>query len=295
MSPLKSPREAPGEIASVLVEALPYIRRFSNRIVVVKYGGNALAGADGDESAALAAFAEDVVLLRTVGMLPVIVHGGGPQIGEMLSRLGVTSTFVDGLRVTDAATLEIARMVLLGKVNSDLVAAINVHGPLAVGLSGADAKLITASATHPELGFVGSVEVVDTTIVRQLCDQGLIPVVATIGADASGQQYNINADTVAGSLAAALEAEKLIMLTDVAGLRSNPDDASSTVSRVTVAELEGFVASGAVVGGMVPKVEACIHAVRGGAKAAHLLDGRVPHAVLVELFTDGGIGTMVQP
>jgi acetylglutamate kinase len=295
VSPLKSAREAPGEIASVLVEALPYIRRFSNRIVVVKYGGNALAGADGDESAALAAFAEDVVLLRTVGMLPVIVHGGGPQIGDMLRRLGVTSTFVDGLRVTDAETLEIARMVLLGKVNSDLVAAINVHGPLAVGLSGADAKLLTASPANRDLGFVGSVDEVDTTIVRQLCDQGLIPVVATIGADASGQQYNINADTVAGALAAALHAEKLIMLTDVSGLRSNPEDPSTTLSRVTVAELEQLVADGAVVGGMVPKVDACVHAVRGGAKAAHMLDGRVPHAVLVELFTDGGIGTMVQP
>jgi acetylglutamate kinase len=213
----------------------------------------------------------------------------------MLRRLGVTSTFVDGLRVTDAETLEIARMVLLGKVNSDLVAAINVHGPLAVGLSGADAKLLTASPANRDLGFVGSVDEVDTTIVRQLCDQGLIPVVATIGADASGQQYNINADTVAGALAAALHAEKLIMLTDVSGLRSNPEDPSTTLSRVTVAELEQLVADGAVVGGMVPKVDACVHAVRGGAKAAHMLDGRVPHAVLVELFTDGGIGTMVQP
>ena len=294
MSPLVDPRTASREIASVLVEALPYIRRFSNKIVVVKYGGNALAGSEGEESAALAAFAEDVVLLRTVGMLPVIVHGGGPQIGAMLGRLGVTSTFVDGLRVTDAATLEIARMVLLGKVNSDLVAAINVHGPLAVGLSGADAKLLTAAASHPELGFVGSVASVDTTIVRQLCAQGLIPVVATIGADASGQQYNINADTVAGALAAALEAEKLIMLTDVAGLRTDPLNASTTVSRVTASELRAMVASGSVVGGMVPKVEACLHAVEGGAGAAHLLDGRIPHAVLLELFTDGGIGTMVQ-
>ncbi len=261
MSPTVDPREGASEIASVLVEALPYIRRFRGKIVVVKYGGNALAGAEGSEHDALQAFAEDVVLLATVGMLPVIVHGGGPQIGEMLQRLGVASTFVDGLRVTDAATLEIARMVLLGKVNSDLVAAINTHGPLAVGLSGADARLITASAHDAALGFVGTVDTVDPTIVLQLCAQGLIPVVATIGADADGQQYNINADTVAGALAAALRAEKLVMLTDVAGLRRDPDDPSSTVSRLRAEELRELVESGAVVGGMVPKVAAVLHAV----------------------------------
>jgi len=295
MSPTVDPREGASEIASVLVEALPYIRRFRGKIVVVKYGGNALAGAAGSEQDALQAFAEDVVLLATVGILPVIVHGGGPQIGEMLQRLGVASTFVDGLRVTDAATLEIARMVLLGKVNSDLVAAINTHGPLAVGLSGADARLITASAHDAALGFVGTVDAVDPTIVLQLCAQGLIPVVATIGADADGQQYNINADTVAGALAAALHAEKLVMLTDVAGLRRDPGDPSSTVSRLVADELVALVDSGAVVGGMVPKVEAVLHAVQGGCAAAHLLDGRIPHAVLLELFTDGGVGTMVLP
>ena len=295
MSPTVDPREGASEIASVLVEALPYIRRFRGKIVVVKYGGNALAGAEGSEHDALQAFAEDVVLLATVGILPVIVHGGGPQIGEMLQRLGVASTFVDGLRVTDAATLEIARMVLLGKVNSDLVAAINTHGPLAVGLSGADARLITASAYDAALGFVGTVDTVDPTIVLQLCAQGLIPVVATIGADADGQQYNINADTVAGALAAALRAEKLVMLTDVAGLRRDPDDPSSTVSRLRAEELRELVESGAVVGGMVPKVAAVLHAVEGGCAAAHLLDGRIPHAVLLELFTDGGVGTMVLP
>jgi acetylglutamate kinase len=295
VSAVVDPRAAAEEIASVLVEALPYIRRFSGKVVVVKYGGNALAGAAGSEADALAAFAEDMVLLATVGILPVVVHGGGPQIGEMLNRLGVESTFVDGLRVTDAATLEIARMVLLGKVNSDLVAAINTHGPLAVGLSGADARLITARAHDEALGFVGQVAAVDPTIVHQLCAQSLIPVVATIGADADGQQYNINADTVAGALAAALGAEKLVMLTDVAGLRRDPDDAASTVSRLTADELDDLVASGAVVGGMVPKVEAVLQAVRGGCGAAHLLDGRIPHAVLLELFTNGGVGTMVLP
>jgi len=286
---------AGAEIASVLVEALPYIQRFAGQVVVVKYGGNALAGSDGTEGATLAAFAQDVVLLRAVGLKPVVVHGGGPQIGAMLQRLGIATTFVDGLRVTDAETLEIARMVLLGKVNSDLVAAINVHGPLAVGLSGADAQLLTAGAQSEALGFAGTVEAVDTTIVSGLCDQGLIPVVATIGTDEAGQHYNINADTVAGALAGALRAEKLLMLTDVAGLRRDVADPSTLVSRATVAELREMVELGQVTDGMVPKVEACAHAVERGAGAAHLLDGRVPHALLLELFTDGGVGTMVTP
>ncbi len=293
MSRVVDPRSAAEDIASVLVEALPYIRRFAGAVVVVKYGGNAMAADGVDEQQALASFAQDIVLLRTVGMLPVVVHGGGPQIAAMLSRLGIASTFVDGLRVTDEATLEIVRMVLQGKVNSDLVAAINVHGPLAVGLSGADARLLSAEAQSPELGFAGAVTAVDTTIVDQLCAQGLIPVVATIGADDDGQQYNINADTVAGALAAALGAEKLVMLTDVEGLRRDPSDPSTTVTSISTDELEAMVADGSVTMGMVPKVLAASHAVRHGAKAAHLLDGRVPHALLLELFTDGGVGTMV--
>ncbi|HLX88653.1 MAG TPA: acetylglutamate kinase, partial [Acidimicrobiales bacterium] len=208
--------------AGILVEALPYILRFWGKVVVVKYGGNALAAtpggsgaggrAAGDEraaqSAALASFAEDIVLMRSVGMLPVVVHGGGPQIGELLGRLGKVSEFRDGMRVTDAETLEIARMVLVGKVNRDIVSAVNVHGPLAVGLSGEDAKLITAVARQAELGFVGDVEVVAPDILERLLAQGLIPVVATIGTDVAGQAYNINADAVAGALAAALQAEK---------------------------------------------------------------------------------------
>ncbi len=286
--------------AAVLVEALPYILRFWGKVVVVKYGGNALAGTaeTGEtrpeaQSAALASFAEDVVLMRSVGMLPVVVHGGGPQIGELLERLGKVSEFRDGMRVTDAETLEIARMVLVGKVNREIVSAVNVHGALAVGLSGEDAKLITAVARRAELGFVGDAEVVAPEILERLIAQGLIPVVATIGTDASGQAYNINADAVAGAIAAALRAEKLVFLTDVTGLRADPADPASLLRTVTSDELEAMIASGAAAGGMVPKAEACIRALHAGVRRAHVLDGRVPHALLLELFTDEGVGTMV--
>jgi acetylglutamate kinase len=281
-----------GERAALLVEALPYIRRFRDAVVVVKYGGSAIAGAPG---ASLASFAEDVVLLQAVGIRPVVVHGGGPQIGDLLRRLGKEPEFRDGLRVTDADTLDVARMVLVGKVNRDIVAAVNVHGPLAVGLSGEDAKLITAAAHDAALGFVGTVLDVDATILRRLLAEGLIPVVATIGADATGQAYNINADTVAGAVAVALGADKLIFLTDVDGLRSDPDDPGSLLRQVTADDLAALAASGAARDGMVPKVQACVRSLREGVGRAHVLDGRVPHALLLELFTDTGIGTMVLP
>ena len=286
-------RRDPKQTAELLIEALPYIRRFAGSVMVIKYGGNALAGASEDD--ALASFAEDIVLLQAVGIHPVVVHGGGPQIATLLKKMGIESTFVDGLRVTDAETLDVARMVLVGKVNSDIVSAINVHGSIAVGLSGADANLIRADVHSEALGFVGNVSEVDPTIVTGLVSQGLVPVIATIGSDAEGQAYNINADTVAGAIAAAIGAEKLVFLTDVVGIRAEADDPSSTLAQVTTAELEAMVTSGAANGGMVPKVEACIGAVRAGVTRAHILDGREPHALLVELFTDGGLGTMVLP
>ena len=281
--------------AAILVEALPYIRRFWGKVVVVKYGGNALAGDEGTGTTddALASFAEDVVLVRSVGILPVVVHGGGPQIGELMARLGKVPEFRDGRRVTDAETLDIARMVLVGKVNREIVSAINVHGALAVGLSGEDANLITAVARSEDLGFVGDVSVVAPDILERLLSQGLIPVVATIGTDEAGQAYNINADTVAGALAGALGAEKLIFLSDVPGLRADPDDPGSLLQTVSADELDAMVASGAAAAGMVPKVEACARAVRGGVGRAHILDGRVPHSLLLELFTVSGVGTMV--
>jgi acetylglutamate kinase len=291
----------PSAKAAILVEALPYILRFWGKVVVVKYGGNVRAdtgdgntGDTGDGDAeALAQFAADVVLMRSVGMLPVVVHGGGPQIGSLMARLGKVPEFHDGMRVTDAETLEIARMVLVGKVNREIVSAINVHGALAVGLSGEDANLITAVARPGQLGFVGDVEVVDPSLIERLLAQGLIPVVATIAADTAGQAYNINADAVAGALAAALKAEKLVFLTDVSGVRADPDDPETLLRTVTADELEAMVASGAATTGMVPKVEACVRAVRAGVARAHILDGRDPHALLLEIFTDEGVGTMV--
>lgn len=274
--------------AEILVEALPYIRRFWGKVVVVKYGGNAIG-----DTAELASFAEDVVLMRSVGMRPIVVHGGGPQIGDLMNRLGKTPEFRDGLRVTDAETLDIARMVLVGKVNREIVNAVNVHGPLAVGLSGEDAALIRAEAKAPELGFVGEVSGVDPTIVERLLSQELIPVIATIGSDDEGQAYNINADTAAGAIATAVHAEKLVYLTNVEGLRRDKDDPSTLISSVTIDELAALVADGTIVEGMIPKVASCIEAVRNGVGQAHILDGRLPHALLLEVFTETGIGTMV--
>jgi acetylglutamate kinase len=287
----------PAAKADVLVESLPYIRRFLDKVVVVKYGGNVLHAKPGhdavDEEEALASFAEDIVLMRSVGMLPVVVHGGGPQIGALMERVGKEVEFQDGFRVTDADTIDLVRMVLVGKVNRDIVSTINVHGALAVGLSGEDANLITATARSEALGFVGDVVGVDPRIVHQLLAQGLIPVVATIGTDPSGQAFNINADTAAGAIAAALKAEKLVFLTDVAGLRSDPDDPGTLLHRATAEQLDAMVATGTANGGMIPKVEACARAVRHGVRRAHILDGRTPHALLLELFTDEGVGTMV--
>ncbi len=271
-----------------LLEALPYIQRFRGSIVVVKYGGNAMV----DPSLA-ASFADDMVLLRAVGIRPVVVHGGGPQIGALLGRLGIESEFKDGLRVTDADTLDVARMVLVGKVNRDIVGSINTHGPLAVGLSGEDGGLITSVARNPDLGFVGDVESVNPSILHRLLAEDLIPVVSTIGGSADGQAYNINADTVAGALAVALEAEKVIYLTDVPGLLDDVDDPTSLISKATATELRAKVSSGELAGGMIPKIDAAVSAVESGVPSAHLVDGRVEHVVLLELFSDEGVGTMI--
>jgi len=277
-----------GTKAEVLIEALPYIRRFWGRTIVVKYGGNAMT-----DDLLARTFAEDIVLMRSVGMRPVVVHGGGPQIGELMARLGKEPEFVDGRRVTDAETLDIARMVLVGKVNRDIVSAINAHGALAVGLSGEDAGLITATARDPKLGFVGDVSGVNPAIVVRLLAEELIPVISTIGSDLAGQAYNINADTVAGAVAEALGAEKLVYLTDVEGLLKDIDDPGSLLSSVTAAELEQMMGDGTISGGMIPKLEACVRAVKGGVGHAHIVDGRIPHVLLLEIFTRAGIGTMV--
>ncbi len=274
--------------ADVLLEALPYIQRFRGKVVVVKYGGAAMT-----DPKLSTLFAQDVVLMRSVGMRPVVVHGGGPQIGSLMKRLGMVPEFRDGLRVTDAETLDVARMVLVGKVNRDIVSAINVHGPMAVGLSGEDAGLITASARHPDLGYVGNVDSVNPGILDRLLAEELIPVVATIGTDMEGQAYNINADTAAGAVAEAVAAEKLVYLTDVIGVLRDLADPESLITTASADELDKLIDEGVLTGGMIPKIASCTRAVRNGVAHAHILDGRVPHALLLEMFTRDGIGTMV--
>lgn len=279
---------APQRRATALAEALPYIQRFRGAVVVVKLGGNAMT-----DIGLARTFAADVVLLQSVGLKPVVVHGGGPQIGDFLARLGKDTEFRDGLRVTDSDTLDVVRMVLVGKVGRDLVGSINVHGANAVGLSGEDGCLIRAVPRDPELGFVGDIESINPGIVERLLSEDMIPVISSIGADETGQAYNINADTVAAAVAGALEAEKVIYLTDVAGLMTDLDDPASLVAGISTSDLEAMMLDGAVSGGMLPKAQACIDAVRAGARSAHMLDGRIEHVLLLELFTDTGIGTMV--
>ncbi len=284
--------EVAGAIAEVLVEALPYLRRFAGSVIVVKYGGNALHDTEGDP---LEVFANDIVLMHSVGLRPVVVHGGGPQISALMQRLGMVSQFHEGLRVTDADTLDVARMVLVGKVNKDIVSAINTKAPVAVGISGEDGAFLRVTARDPALGYVGDVRSVDTTLLDKLLSEQLVPVIATIGTDDDGNAYNVNADTAAAAIAAALRAEKLIHLTNVEGIRTVAADATTQLSHLRADELDELLRSGALAGGMGPKGESCLHAVRNGVAAAHVLDGRVPHVLLLELFTEAGIGTMVSP
>ncbi len=278
----------PQRRARALIEALPYIQQFRNAVIIVKYGGNAMT-----DPALAQMFARDVVLVRSVGLRPVVVHGGGPQIGRHLERLGKRSEFRDGLRVTDAETLEVARMVLVGKVGRDIVSQISSNGSAALGISGEDGSLVIATPRDPALGFVGDVASVNPRLIERLLDEDIIPVVSSIASDGAGQAYNINADTMAAALAGALGATKVIYLTDVAGLLANAPDPDSLLRQATVAQVEDLITSGVVSGGMIPKARACIDAVKAGATSAHMLDGRIPHAVLLELFTDAGIGTMI--
>lgn len=281
----------PSNTARLLIEALPYIQQFAGKTIVVKYGGNALAGATDDD--ALGAFARDIALLHAVGIKPVVVHGGGPQISALMERLGKTPTFHNGLRVTDAETIEIVSMVLLGTVNPQIVSAVNLHGAPAVGVSGHDAKMFVVAPRDPALGFVGDITRVDATIVKELLADSRVPIVATLGSHSSGQAYNINADTAAGALAEALGAEKLIYLTDIEGLRIDKNDPKSIVRQTTTSQLRAMLGSGSIDGGMIPKIESCIAAIDRGVHRGHILDGRIAHVLLLELFTDSGIGTMV--
>ena len=285
--------------ARMLAEALPFMQRYAGATLVVKYGGHAMGNADLGQ-----AFARDIALLKQSGVNPIVVHGGGPQIGAMLERLKIQSEFVDGLRVTDEATVEIVEMVLAGSINKQIVASINQAGGKAVGLSGKDANLIqarklTRTRRDPDsniekvldLGFVGDPDRIDTTILDVFKQSSVIPVVAPIGIGADGETYNINADTVAGAIAGAVSADRLLLLTDVAGVKGKDGNLIPSMSR---AEAEAMIADGTISGGMIPKVETCLDAVARGVEAAVILDGRVPHAVLLEIFTEHGVGTLIR-
>lgn len=285
----------PHDKAAVLIEALPWLERFHGSTVVIKYGGNAMINPE-----LQAAFAADIVFMRYVGIKPVVVHGGGPQISKMLKRLGIESEFRGGLRVTTPEAMDVVRMVLTGQVGRELVGLINQHGPFAVGLSGEDAKLFTAvrrgtlvDGEEVDLGLVGDVDKVDISAVNDLIAAGRIPVIASVAPDILGNVHNVNADTAAAALAEALGARKLVVLTDVPGLYTNWPDTSSLTTRIDADALEKLLPS--LEAGMVPKMEACLRAVRGGVPAAHVVDGRVAHSTLLEVFTSEGIGTMVVP
>jgi len=281
-------------IARVLTEALPYIRRFSGKTIVIKYGGNAM-----EDDALKSSFARDVVLLKLVGLNPVIVHGGGPQIDQLLGRLGgKASEFVDGMRVTDAETMKIVEMVLGGQVNKEIVALINQHGGRAIGVTGKDDGLIrarklevTRNGAKVDLGFVGEVAAVRPEVIRHLEDGGFIPVIAPIGVDEEGRSYNINADLVAGKIATVLKAEKLILLTNTSGVL---DAAGKVLTGLSYQQVDELVADKTIGGGMLPKITCALDAVKSGVRTAHIIDGRVQHAVLLELFTDEGVGTLIR-
>ena len=275
--------------AAILVHALPYIKKYTGKIVVIKYGGSAMQSETLKNSVV-----RDVILLHLIGVKVVLVHGGGPEITELLTRLGKETKFVGGLRVTDRETVEAAQMVLAGKVNKSLVNLIECSGGRAVGLCGMDGHMISAVQKDPALGYVGRITAVDPTPVLDLLEKGYIPVVSTLGCDDAGNVYNVNADTAAAKLAATLRAESLISLTDTAGILRDKDDPATLISRVTVAETEQLIADGVIAGGMLPKVECCTDAIRGGVCRVFIIDGRVPHSILIETLTDEGIGTMFE-
>ncbi|MBV8495053.1 MAG: acetylglutamate kinase [Alphaproteobacteria bacterium] len=285
---MSSPTTAdPASKATILAEALPYLRRYSGQTILVKYGGHAMGnGDDGDP------FARDIVLLKQVGINPIVVHGGGPQIGQMLQRLGIKSQFVGGLRVTDAETMEVVEMVLAGTINKQLVAAINAAGGCAIGLSGKDGALIRARklTRNGDLGFVGEPEHIEDRVLATFRQSDIIPVIAPIGVGTDGETYNINADTVAGAVAGAVKAKRFLLLTDVAGVL---DAEKRLIPELTAAEARRLIKHGTISGGMIPKVETCLAAVDGGVEAAVILDGRVRHAILLELFTEGA-GTLIR-
>ncbi len=277
------------ERAQILVHALPYIKKYTGKILVIKYGGNAMTCEELKNSVA-----KDIVLLQLICVKVVLVHGGGPEITEMLSRVGKETVFVDGLRVTDKETVEIAQMVLAGKINKNLVHLLECCGGSAIGLSGIDGHMIQSKIKDERLGYVGSITKVNPQPILDVLEKGYIPVISTLGCDEKGSVYNINADTAAAKIAAALGAESLITLTDIAGILRDKDDASSLISRINVSEAKELIESGVINGGMIPKVECCTNAVLDGVKRVFIIDGRIPHSILIETLTDEGIGTMFE-
>ncbi len=277
-----------GQRAEVLTQALPYIRRYNGEIVVVKYGGNAMINHTLKQQVM-----EDIVLLWLIGVKVVLVHGGGPEISEMMNKLGKKTEFVNGLRVTDKETVEIAQMVLAGKINKSLVNLLGMKGGMAMGISGMDGKLIEAKVKDTDLGYVGEITKINIRPVRDLLEKGYIPVVSTVGCDNEGNVYNINGDTAAAHIAGALNAKRLIMMTDIAGVLRDKDDLSTLIPEITVSEAKKLFSEGVISGGMIPKVDCCIEAINKGVKKVIIMDGRVPHSILMELLTDEGAGTMV--
>ncbi len=282
--------ESAMEKAAILVEALPYIKDFYGKRVVIKYGGAAMTDCDLKQKVM-----QDIVLMRYVGMQPIVVHGGGPAINSMLNRLGIESEFINGLRVTSQDAMEIVEMVLGGKINGEIVAGINASGGKAIGITGKDGVLIEAKPMDPDgiMGFVGEIVNINPQIIETIIENGYIPVIAPIGIDQEQAAYNINADLVAAAIAVKMKADKLVLLTDVPGLLQNPQDSNSLISELKVSEVEGYIQQGVIAGGMVPKVQCCVEAVTGGVGRTHIIDGRVPHSILLEIFTREGIGTMV--
>lgn len=277
------------ERANVICEALPYIRKYCGKTIVIKYGGNAM-----NDKAVTTTILQDVAALKIVGVNPILVHGGGPEINKMLSRIGIEPKFKNGMRVTDEQTMEVAQMILCGKINKDIVGELNSLGVKAIGLCGKDSQLIKAETLDPELGYVGKITEINAKLLEILAKDEFVPVIASIATDAFGNSYNVNADVAAAAIGAAMHAEKLLFLSDIDGIMANKNKAETLIDRITVSGLRKMIANGTITGGMIPKAESCIDAIERGINSVFVLNGTLPHSILLELFTDSGVGTMIE-
>lgn len=277
------------ERANIICEALPYIRKYTGKTIVIKYGGNAM-----NDEAVTTTILQDIAALKIVGVNPILVHGGGPEINKLLTRLGIESQFVNGMRVTDAQTMEVAQMILCGKINKNIVGELNSMGVKAIGLCGKDSQLIKAETFDPDLGYVGKITEINAKLLEILAKDEFIPVIASIATDDKGNSYNVNADVAAAAIGAAMHAEKLLFLSDIDGIMANKNDAQTLIDRITVSKLRAMIANGTISGGMVPKANSCIDAIERGINSVFVLNGTLPHSILLELFTDSGVGTMIE-